>query len=54
MIALITYACAAAVLIVIEVPNPLLSALVPVVGYLLSVQSLPFIKKQWLMRVYRK
>lgn len=54
VIALITYACAAAVLIVIEVPNPLLSALVPVVGYLLSVQSLPFIKKQWLMRVYRK
>ena len=53
-IAVITYVCASLLLVIIGVPNPLLSALVPVLGYLLSTQSFPFIKKWWLMNVYRK
>jgi Flp pilus assembly protein TadB len=49
-IAFITYVIASVVLYFIHVPNFYLSALVPVIGYLLSVQSLPFIKDWWIKR----
>jgi Flp pilus assembly protein TadB len=49
-IALITYLIASIVLYFIHVPNFYLSAVVPVIGYLLSVQSLPFLKDWWIKR----
>lgn len=52
-IAFVTYVIASVVLYFIEVPNFYLSALVPVIGYLLSVQSLPFLKNWWIKK-YRE
>lgn len=49
-IALTTYACAAAALMSIGSVRPFLDALIPVVGYVLSVQSLPILKRWWLSR----
>lgn len=46
-IALITYVVACAALYLIHVPNFYLSAFVPVIGFILSTQSLPFIKSWW-------
>jgi len=46
-IAVITYVCASLVMLVIGVTNPFLSALIPVLGYVLSTQSLPFLKSWW-------
>lgn len=47
-VALVTYTIATIVLYLIGANNFLLSALVPTVGYLLSVQSLPTIKRWWI------
>ncbi|MDB5194851.1 MAG: hypothetical protein JWO84_35 [Parcubacteria group bacterium] len=49
-IALVTYICAALVLLVIGVSRPFLSALIPVLGFVLSTQSLPLLKTWWLKR----
>lgn len=46
-IALITYAVVSVVLLMIGGERPFLSALVPVIGYLLSTQSLPIVRKLW-------
>ncbi len=53
-IAVMTYAIASVVLYFIGVPNFYLSALVPVVGYVLSVQSLPFLKDWWIRRYVQR
>lgn len=50
-IMMVTYIVAAIVMYTIGVKNYLLSALVPVVGFYLSTQSLPAIKRYW-MRKY--
>lgn len=47
-ISLITYFCAVLLMFMIGAPNPLLSASVPVLGYVLSTQSLPPLKAWWL------
>jgi hypothetical protein len=49
-ICLITYIIASFVLYFIGNQNFLLNALVPVVGYFLSTQSLSFIKTWWIKR----
>lgn len=49
-ITLTTYLIAAAALYSIGSSRPFLDALIPVVGYVLSVQSLPFLKTWWLKR----
>jgi hypothetical protein len=49
-----TYIIAAVWLIVIKDTNPLLKALVPTAGYLLSTLSLPFIKKWWIDKTFEK
>lgn len=49
-ISAITYITTAIVFYFIGVKNFLLSALIPTIGYYLSVQSLPFIKKWWTKR----
>ncbi len=47
-IAGITYVVAVIVLFLIGAENIFLGALVPVIGFLLSTQSLPFLKQWWL------
>ena len=47
-ITVITYLIATAVMYGIGVENPWLGALIPTVGYYLSTQSLPFIKRRWI------
>ena len=47
-IAAVTYIVAGIVLRLIGVPNFYLAALVPVVGFVLSTLSLPFLKTWWL------
>lgn len=49
-IAAITYVVAAFILFSIGVKGYLLNALVPTVGYLLSTQSIPLLKKWWVRR----
>jgi hypothetical protein len=51
VIALLTYLTASLFLWLVHVAFPLLSALVPTGGYLLSTLSLPWIKKHWLRSV---
>jgi hypothetical protein len=47
-IAVITYICAVLVMLVIGVAEPFLSASIPAIGYVISTQSLPFLKEWWL------
>jgi len=49
-IAIITYFVAAVVMYVIGVENYLLGALVPTIGFVLSTQSLPAIKRWWIRK----
>lgn len=48
LISLIIYVVAVKFLIFIGSQNYFLNALVPAIGYFISVQSLPFIKKWWI------
>lgn len=50
LVATVTYIAAAVFLYLIGVQNFLLSALVPAIGFFLSTQSLPFVKKWWLKK----
>ncbi len=50
VIAGITYSIAALFMYRIGVVDPLINALVPTGGYLLSTLSLPFIKKWWISK----
>ncbi len=47
-----TYIVALLVMHTIGVQNYFLNALIPTVGYLLSTQSLPFIKQWWIKRFH--
>jgi len=47
VIALTTYTAAVIFLFSVALPNPFLNALVPAIGYVLSMQSLPMVKKWW-------
>ena len=49
-LALITYIVAAGVMDLIDVQNYLLGALVPAAGFVLSVQSLPILKRWWIKK----
>lgn len=49
-IAVLTYAIAAIVLLVIENSAPFRNALIPSIGYLLSTQSIPFLKRRWMQK----
>ncbi len=53
VIAAIIYIVAAVVLFSVGSQNPWLNALIPAIGYILSMQSLPVIKKHWIAR-FRK
>ncbi len=47
-IMLVTYAIACVALIAIGNEHPFRNALIPVIGFFLSTQSLPFLKKSWI------
>lgn len=47
-IATITYVIVFVVLYLIGAANPALSALVPAIGYLLSTQTMPRLKRYWI------
>ena len=47
-VSLITYFVAVCVLYFIRASNPILGAFVPVLGFILSTQSVPIIKKLWI------
>ncbi|MCX6754017.1 MAG: hypothetical protein NTV03_03115 [Candidatus Nomurabacteria bacterium] len=47
-ISIITYIAAIFVLYSIGVSKPYLSALIPVLGFILSTQSIPIVKKYWI------
>ncbi len=51
---IITYVIATLVLVLIENEHPFRNALVPTVGFFLSIQSLPFLKKMWIKRYLEK
>jgi len=48
LISIVIYLIAVFVMYFIGSANYLLNALVPAIGYFISVQSLPFIKKWWI------
>ncbi|MFC1641010.1 hypothetical protein ACFL2D_03100 [Patescibacteria group bacterium] len=50
----ITYGLAVLLLYIIGAENYFLGALVPALGFVLSVQTLPFLKKWWVQNRYRK
>lgn len=54
LISAIIYVVAVKVLIFVDSQNYFLNALVPAIGYFISVQSLPFIKKWWINNRARK
>jgi len=49
-VSVITYVAAFFVLFSIGVSKPYLSALIPVLGFILSTQSIPILKKYWIKR----
>lgn len=51
-IASITYLTASLFLWIVSVEHPLLSALVPTGGYLLSTLSLPWVQRWWKKTIY--
>ena len=53
-IVVITYTITAVVFYFIGVHNFLRNALIPTLGYYLSTQSLPFVKKFWREKLYKK
>lgn len=54
LISAMTYIVTAVVFYFIGVKNYLLSALIPTIGYYLSTQSIPIIKKWWVEKIYKK
>ncbi|MBU0953106.1 MAG: hypothetical protein KKA90_01640 [Nanoarchaeota archaeon] len=54
LIALFTYLAIALYLWFIEIPQAPLHAIVPTVGFLLSVTTFATFKKIWLKQIYRK
>lgn len=52
LLALFTYIAIAAYLYAVGVPNALITAIVPAVGFMLSTLTLPFFKDLWLKRIY--
>ncbi|MBI1866514.1 MAG: hypothetical protein HYS02_01975 [Candidatus Staskawiczbacteria bacterium] len=53
-ILIMTYIITAIVFYFIRVKNFLMNAFIPTVGFYLSTQSLPFIKKWWISKLYKK
>jgi O-antigen/teichoic acid export membrane protein len=46
----ITYVIAALVMLTVHLSRPWLSALIPAIGFFISVQSIPMLKRWWIQR----
>jgi hypothetical protein len=53
IIATLTYFIIVIFLFSINAPSPWLSAIVPVVGFILSTLTIQFFKKIWIKKIYR-
>lgn len=54
MIALLTYTVVAVFFYYLGVPDPMKTAIVPTIAFLLSTLSAPFIRKLWLKYIHEK
>jgi hypothetical protein len=54
LIAIFTYIIIVLFFWVMALPNPLVNAIVPTAGFVLSTLSLPYFKKYWIQKVYKK
>jgi len=54
LVAVLTYITVVIFLVVIHAPLPLLNALIPTLGFLLSTLTLPYVKKIWKKHFYKK
>ncbi|MDO8339109.1 MAG: hypothetical protein Q7T16_00450 [Candidatus Burarchaeum sp.] len=54
LIAVMTYFLAVILFILINAPNPWLTAFVPAAAYALSTLTLPFVKDWWVEKIYRR
>lgn len=54
LLSIFTYLAVFSYLAAINVPRPLLHAIVPTVGFLLSTLTLPFFKRMWMRYIYRR
>lgn len=50
LIAVLTYTLMVITMIIIKVENPLVSAIIPALGFLLSTFSIGFLKRWWINR----
>ncbi len=50
LITILIYFVVVVFLIMIQVPHPWISAIVPAIGYFLSTLSLKFVKKIWMLK----
>ena len=53
LLAVFTYIAIAAYLYAVNIPNALVTAIVPTVGFMLSTLTLPFFKNLWLRKIYK-
>ena len=54
LIAVLTYAVIVLFFFFADFPKPLINAIVPTLGFLLSTLSIPVFKKLWIQYCYRK
>lgn len=54
IIASMTYVVVVIFLWSIDAPNPLLNAIIPTIGFILSTLTLSFFKKLWLKHIHKK
>lgn len=54
IIAILTYMTIVLFFFVAQLPKPFVNSIVPTAGFVLSTLSLPFFKKWWLNRIYKK
>lgn len=53
IISILTYLVVVIFLIMIKAPCPLLNALIPVIGFILSTLTINYLKKRWINRFYK-
>jgi hypothetical protein len=53
LIAIFTYILIVLFFWVMSLPNPLINAVVPTVGFVLSTLSMPYFKKYWINKFYK-
>ncbi|EKD85457.1 MAG: hypothetical protein ACD_38C00019G0002 [uncultured bacterium] len=54
MVAVLTYIVVAVFFFYLRTPDPMETAIVPTIAFLLSTMSAPFIKKLWLRYIHEK